>query len=235
MASNSAFSPDVEGSVPPPAKRSRLEQPGTPSASTTSATAPTSSSASGGGHSVATSSSAAPTDDAGAPASATTSHFKPACVLVKIGDGQYTDVEMEWTALADLRRGAFLDALSTTRVFGPSLKDVELAKCTVSILKGELPEEVEVPLSTDDVQPSAFVELVGAATLEKAVQKAGCSGDRLFIRVLLPGAAVAQTSASQGKSGSHIVPVQLAFSPMYVASLESASLRIHPLALPGVG
>ena len=123
---------------------------------------------------------------AGAPASATTSHFKPAHVLVKVGDGLYKSYHVSWETLLRMDDAQLLDALSTSRVFGPSLKDVELAKCTVAIRKGELPEEEEVPPSTDYASPTTFIELAGATKVEKATQKAGCTGDRLFIHVRLP-------------------------------------------------
>ncbi len=106
---------------------------------------------------------------------------------MKVGGGKWTDLVLKWGEVAAMSRGALLDALSSTNVFGGYFTVVKaLGECSVFILKGDLPATQRLPT---DVQERDAVELEADLTVEDVVKVGGCAGKRLFIHVSAASAA----------------------------------------------
>jgi hypothetical protein len=108
-------------------------------------------------------------------------------VLVKVGDGYYSDVTLDVTGM---RRMALLEALAVTRAFEVKLRNVALDECAVSVCA-----------SASKKAPSAEEE-AAARALEGAEALTDLAGDMvtaalpyLYIHVQLPPSVVAGAGA----------------------------------------
>ena len=110
--------------------------------------------------------------------------FAPTCTLVKVGGGKWGTLKKHDVLAMD--RQDMLEALAESKMFGDSLKDIPLDKCSVVVLKGALPAGKEEPDASDEVAANVM-ELKAAKTVGQAAKEAGCSGETLFIHVRLPG------------------------------------------------
>lgn len=109
-------------------------------------------------------------------------------VVVKVGErGKYMDWPIKWKDLKNLRAGALLVALKGSVMFGPKFKDVDLAACTVTIIKN-------TALPADDADPTEELEKEGAnvaamtraKTVGNMASDVGAPGAPLFVHVHLP-------------------------------------------------
>jgi len=115
-------------------------------------------------------------------------------VLVKVGEGLYSDVDITAEALMGMRRMALLKALKRDDSFAVKLRDVALDDCTVRVCASA---SKQAP-STDE--EASARQLQGGDSLGDLA--AGLAGN-LFIRVQLPALMAAGATAAGGESVHH--------------------------------
>jgi hypothetical protein len=115
-----------------------------------------------------------------------------------VGDSsEYCDWEIDWDKLKHLQKGQLLAALAGSKLFRRKLLAVDLSDCSVAVLKGALPAGRTVPIAADEAAHK-FAKLGGPLTLSDVTTDGACTGNQLFIRVHLPGAAGAVHAPTPG-------------------------------------
>lgn len=89
-----------------------------------------------------------------------------------------------------------LEALKYDEIFGGNFEGVKRSDCTVHVLKGALVAEQKVPTLAEETNASQFVGLEADMTVPAAAKEPKRKGERLFVRVRLPGGALATAAAA---------------------------------------
>lgn len=112
-------------------------------------------------------------------------------ILIKVGDGQDTDINIPVDDLLAMRRGGFINALATRGGFGVEFEGMPRSKCRVFVLP-----KVAGKLPTAEEEASA-VELVGTTTFGELVAQVDPSSSAYFVRVLTPQVGLAAAAISE--------------------------------------
>lgn len=119
-------------------------------------------------------------------------------VLVKVGDASSWlkfEPAFDLSAALEMDTSGLLKALKRDKILSGGFEGVRLGACTLHVLHGALaPGQVE-PTEAAEADDSNFVKLEAGMTLRAAAKEAKCEGERIFIRVRLPGDAAAAAAA----------------------------------------
>ncbi len=134
--------------------------------------------------------------------------FEPSKFFIKVGEeGGYEQhgtmdwtMPLDWAGVKGLTKEQLLRRLKLCTPLRRALLDVQLSRCSVTILKGELRAGKYAPVAADEAD-DAVVQFTGSATLHDVTAKGGCTGKQLFIRVRLPAHAARTPTPGAAAAG----------------------------------
>lgn len=94
---------------------------------------------------------------------------------------------IKWKDLKAMRAGAMLEALKGTVMFGPKFKDMDLAACTVTVVKNAaLPAGDDDPTQALEMDAANVAAMTRTDTVGDMASAVGAPGAPLFVHVHLP-------------------------------------------------
>lgn len=149
-------------------------------------------------------------------------------VLVKVGDGYYSDVTLD--DVTGMRRMALLESLAATRAFEVELRDVPLSKCAVHVRASEAKTAPSADVAARVLEDALTLGDLFPADLEGAP-----AAGNLYIHVRLPPSVVAGAGAGgESMHSEDAVAAQHARRASGMPTSACSSLhRRHPHTIGG--